>query len=152
MTISIICWERQKNLLPVSAGKLSPITVLFIYCSEDNVKEVMKMPKTSDLKMKDVINVLDGKRLGTVTDIELNAETGELLAIVIPQKRGGFHFCGRSEDVIIPWSHITKIGDCILVETPLCTAMLASKETPAQKDSPPLVLEHPLQPEFPEGE
>ena len=107
------------------------------------------MHKTSDFKMKDVVNVLDGKRLGAVTDIELDVETGRLTAIVVPQKRGGLCFWGRNEDIIIPWSQITKIGDCILVETPANTALPASKTTPEQKEIPPLAAKAELPQELP---
>ena len=75
------------------------------------------MLKTSDLKLKEIINVLDGKRLGTITDIEIDVESGRLTAIVVP---GGGRFLGmfgRSEDIVIPWEKINKIGlDVILVE------------------------------------
>ena len=75
------------------------------------------MIKTSDLKLKEVVNVLDGKRLGNITDIEIDIETGQLTAIVVPGFARFMGLFGRSEDVVIPWDKITKIGlDVILVE------------------------------------
>ena len=75
------------------------------------------MLKTSDLKLKEVINVVDGKRLGNITDIEIDVETGRLTAIVVPGLGKFFGFFGRNEDVVIPWDKINKIGmDVILVE------------------------------------
>lgn len=75
------------------------------------------MLKTSDLKLKEVINVVDGKRLGAITDIEIDIETGRLTAIVVPGQGRFLGFFGRNEDVIIPWDKINKIGmDVILVE------------------------------------
>ena len=49
------------------------------------------MLKTSDLKLKEVVNVLDGKRLGGITDIEIDIETGRKLtrSITIRQGNGG---------------------------------------------------------------
>lgn len=79
------------------------------------------MLKTSDLKMKEVVNVLDGKRLGTITDIELDIESGRLTAIVVPGPGRFLGLFGRNEDIVIPWDKISKIGvDCILVESPAC--------------------------------
>ncbi|MEG6585955.1 YlmC/YmxH family sporulation protein [Dendrosporobacter sp. 1207_IL3150] len=76
------------------------------------------MLKTSDLKMKEVINIIDGKRLGTITDIEIDVETGRLTAIVVPGVGKFLGFFGRNEDVVIPWEKINKIGsDVILVES-----------------------------------
>lgn len=75
------------------------------------------MLKTSDLKLKEVINILDGKRLGAITDIEIDIETGRLTAIVVPGPGKFLGLFGRNEDVVIPWDKINKIGmDVILVE------------------------------------
>ncbi len=74
------------------------------------------MLKTSDLKLKEVINVMDGKRLGTITDIEIDVDTGKLTAIVVPGAGKFMGLFGRSEDVVIGWDKINKIGfDVILV-------------------------------------
>lgn len=72
----------------------------------------------SDLKLKEVINVIDGKRLGAITDIEIDIENGNLTAIVVPGNGRFLGLFGRNEDVVIPWEKINKIGlDVILVET-----------------------------------
>lgn len=76
------------------------------------------MLKSSDLKMKEVINVIDGKRMGNITDIEIDVESGRLTAIVVPGLGRFLGIFGRNEDVVIPWDKINKIGmDVILVET-----------------------------------
>ena len=76
------------------------------------------MVKTSDLKVKEVIDINDGKRLGAITDIEIDIESGRLTAIVVPGPGKFLGFFGRNEDVVIPWDKINKIGaDVILVET-----------------------------------
>lgn len=76
------------------------------------------MLKTSDLKLKEVINVIDGKRMGNITDIEIDVESGRLTAIVVPGLGKFLGLFGRNEDVVIPWDKINKIGmDVILVET-----------------------------------
>ena len=76
------------------------------------------MMKTSDLRAKEVVNTIDGKRLGHIIDIEINVETGKLTAIVVPGNGRFFGFFGRNEEIVIPWDKINKIGlDVILVET-----------------------------------
>ena len=73
----------------------------------------------SDLKMKEVVNILDGKRLGTISDIEIDIDSGRLTAIVVPGPGRFLGLFGRNEDIVIPWDKINKIGvDCILVESP----------------------------------
>lgn len=77
------------------------------------------MLKTSDLKVKEVINVIDGRRLGNITDIEIDVETGRLTAIVVPGPGKFLGLFGRNDDIVIPWEKINKIGyDIILVEAP----------------------------------
>jgi len=76
------------------------------------------MLKTSDLKLKEVVNTIDGKRLGAITDIEIDVESGKLTSIVVPGNGRFLGLFGRNEDIIIPWEKISKIGfDVILVET-----------------------------------
>ena len=76
------------------------------------------MMKTSDLRAKEVVNTVDGKRLGHITDIEINVETGRLTAIVVPGSGRFLGIFGRNEEIVIPWDKINKIGlDVILVET-----------------------------------
>jgi len=76
------------------------------------------MLKTSDLKVKEVINIIDGKRLGAITDIEIDVESGKLTSIVVPGNGRFLGLFGRNEDIVIPWEKISKIGcDVILVET-----------------------------------
>jgi YlmC/YmxH family sporulation protein len=78
---------------------------------------VKNLLKTSDLKQKEVVNVLDGKRLGNITDIEIDIEKGTLTAIVVPGFTRFLGVFGQSEDIVIPWDKINKIGlDVILVE------------------------------------
>jgi len=81
----------------------------------DRMKRVTNY--TSDLKLKEVINVIDGKRLGGITDIEIDVASGRLTAIVVPGNGKFLGLFGRSEEVVIPWEKINKIGfDVILVE------------------------------------
>lgn len=66
----------------------------------------------SDLQNKDVINITDGKKVGSIIDINLDNE-GKVIEISL-QKRRFFFFAGGIFK--IKWSQIDKIGkDVILV-------------------------------------
>ncbi len=69
----------------------------------------------NELKTKEVINVSTGARLGFVTDVELDLDTGKLTAIVVPGAYKMMGFLGREEDIIIKWENIKKIGDDIII-------------------------------------
>lgn len=73
--------------------------------------------KISDLRMREVINIVDGKRLGEIKDIELDLEKGKIKSIILPGTGSFFSFFSRNEDIIVPWDRIKKLGtDVILVE------------------------------------
>jgi YlmC/YmxH family sporulation protein len=76
------------------------------------------LTKTSELREREVVNVLDGRRLGLASDLEIEAETGRIIAIVVPGPGKFLWLFGKSEDFVIPWEKIIKIGvDVILVES-----------------------------------
>ena len=77
------------------------------------------MIKTSELRQREVINIIDGKRLGFVADLDIDLDLGKIRAIIVPGANYFFSFFSRHDDYIIPWEHIRKIGqDVILVEPP----------------------------------
>jgi YlmC/YmxH family sporulation protein len=73
--------------------------------------------KISDFQSKDVINIVDGKKLGQVSDLELDLSQGRIDSIVVPHQAKFFGFFGGGTDVVIPWKNIVKIGlDVVLVK------------------------------------
>jgi YlmC/YmxH family sporulation protein len=80
------------------------------------VTGVIMMVKISEFQIKDVVNVVDGKKLGNIGDIDINLSTGKIDAIVIASSGRVFGFFGKEEEIVIPWKNILKIGqDVILV-------------------------------------
>lgn len=70
-----------------------------------------------ELKMKNVINVIDGKNLGHISDIVLEVCSAKVLGIVVPSPRKWYSIFKSCEDIFIPYHNICKIGeDCILIE------------------------------------
>ncbi|MDT8859109.1 YlmC/YmxH family sporulation protein [Alkalihalobacillus sp. MEB130] len=78
------------------------------------------MMKISELQVKDIVNMDNGKRLGHLTDLEINLKTGAIDALVINSSGKMMGLFGKeSEEVVIPWKNIIRIGsDVILVEVP----------------------------------
>ena len=72
----------------------------------------------SELKCKQVINVVDGKSLGRIIDIILDVKTCKILGLVVPNPNCGMWSLFKSgKDIFIPFNRICKIGvDVILVE------------------------------------
>ncbi len=73
--------------------------------------------KGLDFKHKEVINIIDGKRLGFVQDVTADFETGTIKEIIVPGNTKFFNLFSSKEELIIPWKAIKTIGeDIILVE------------------------------------
>jgi len=73
--------------------------------------------RTVDLKQKEVVNISDGRRLGFVSDVEIDLDNGRIDALVIPGSGRLFGLMGKDNEFIIPWEKIKKIGeDIILVD------------------------------------
>ncbi len=75
------------------------------------------MTRYCKLRQKEVVNIVDGARLGFICDLVLDVCTGKICAIVVPgPSKFSFFFRGE-RDQVIPWKNIRKIGDdVILVE------------------------------------
>jgi len=72
--------------------------------------------RLSDLQSKDIVSVRDGKRLGRIIDVEID-ESGNILYLIIEQRKAIRSFVGGSIDATIKFSQIQKIGeDVILVD------------------------------------
>jgi len=76
--------------------------------------------RVSELRVLDVVNIEDGRRLGPIIDLDLDMEKGIVKGIVImmTSRTKGFFSSGRNDDIFIPWGKIIKIGvDVILVDS-----------------------------------
>ncbi len=71
--------------------------------------------KGLDFKHKEVINIIDGKRLGFVQDVNANLETGTITSIIVPGSTRLVSFFSSSNDIVIPWENIKCIGDDIIL-------------------------------------
>ena len=70
-----------------------------------------------ELKGKEVINIVDGKRLGKIIDIVFDTNCGRVLGIVVPSYNKSWNIFKSSDDIFIPWGSICKFGDdAILVQ------------------------------------
>ncbi len=82
----------------------------------------MEIPKVTctltELRKLEVINLCNGKRLGTICDVEMNLFQGAITALLLP-KPFDLKTVFQPEDdkwILIPWHKIERIGsDTILV-------------------------------------
>lgn len=84
--------------------------------------------RVSELRYKELINVTDGSRYGWVGDAEVDLETGQVRALVVPGRLRLFGLLGRGEDTVVPWEAVRRIGpDIILAEGPAGRALRSGR-------------------------
>lgn len=76
----------------------------------------MSIARLTDLIGKDIVNIQNGSRLGTVADSDLiiHAETGDIESIILPSKSGFFNILDKT-NFTIPWSAVRKIGAEVII-------------------------------------
>ncbi len=69
----------------------------------------------SELAEKEMVNVFDGRRLGVLGnyDLLMDEQTGRIISLV--QERRPFFGGKGSEELVIPWSAIKRIGDDVVI-------------------------------------
>ena len=74
--------------------------------------------RVTELNCKEVICVADGRRLGFISDVEIEIPSGNVLSIIVPGPCRILGMLGRRDDYVIPWNCIKRIGpDIVLVDT-----------------------------------
>ena len=70
--------------------------------------------RLSDLQHKEIVNIVDGKRVGIIIDVIVD-EKGNITSLVLEDRRGRKF---SREEYNIMWNQIVKIGDdIILIDT-----------------------------------
>ena len=73
--------------------------------------------KFTELQCKEVICIGSGRRLGYITDVQVEVPEGCVRAVVVPGPCRFFGLFGRQDDFVIPWQCICRIGpDIVLVD------------------------------------
>lgn len=76
--------------------------------------------RLSDLQNKDIVNVVDGKNIGSIIDVKIDEASGNIVSFIIEPNKHFFSFFNKCADTEIKWQNITKIGeDVILVKLTL---------------------------------
>ncbi len=69
----------------------------------------------TDLRAKDVVDVHTGDRIGTVFDVLIDTCTGCVVALLVLEGKGFWSFCGKGNEIKVPWCDIQVIGDDIIL-------------------------------------
>ena len=72
--------------------------------------------RLSDLQHKDVVNMLDGKKIGNIIDVSIDND-GRMSWLIVEKNRFLISMFTNKNEIEIAWKQIEKIGeDVILVK------------------------------------
>lgn len=73
--------------------------------------------RLGELIGKEIINIFDGMRLGTIanSDLVIDPETGEIEAIILPKRQGFLNFWMEHGEMVVPWETVKKIGNEVII-------------------------------------
>lgn len=67
----------------------------------------------SDLQNKDLINIIDGKKIGNIIDARFNIATGYIEKLIIEPSKNFFSI--KSSSIELNYGDITKIGEDVIL-------------------------------------
>lgn len=72
--------------------------------------------RLSDLQGKDIVDLIDGKKIGSIIDVNINSD-GKMEGIIVEKTKFLVSMFTNKDEVEIKWNQIEKIGeDVILVK------------------------------------
>ena len=69
----------------------------------------------SEIQDKDVVNLVDGKKIGNIIDVRISREFGSIISIVVETGKGNFNIFNSKEQVEITWKQIERIGEDVIL-------------------------------------
>ena len=73
----------------------------------------------NELRCKEVVNMIDGRRLGHIVDMVIDLSSARVLGFVLPGQKSGWNIFKSSEQLFVPYGCVVRIGeDTILIELP----------------------------------
>ncbi|NLX02462.1 MAG: YlmC/YmxH family sporulation protein [Syntrophomonadaceae bacterium] len=73
--------------------------------------------RLNELVGKEIVNIYDGMRMGTVgeSDMLVDQESGDIISIILPNRGNAFNFWADRQKLVIPWEAVKKVGREVIV-------------------------------------
>jgi YlmC/YmxH family sporulation protein len=73
--------------------------------------------RLNELIGKEIVNIYDGMRMGTVgdSDMVIDEESGQIVSIILPNRGNALNFWTDRQKLVIPWDAVKKIGREVIV-------------------------------------
>lgn len=70
--------------------------------------------RLSDLQNKTIINLLDGKDVGNIIDLEIS-EDGNAIGLIVEKHKFIISSFTNKKEIVIKWEQIEKIGEDVIL-------------------------------------
>lgn len=70
--------------------------------------------RLSELQHKDVVNVLDGKKIGNIIDVSINND-GNMSGLIVEKTKFFISMFTNRNEIEISWKQIEKIGEDVIL-------------------------------------
>lgn len=70
--------------------------------------------RLSDLQSKDIVNIEDGKVVGSIVDVAIDQD-GTMQALIVQKSKFFANFFSGGSEVEIKWKQIKKIGEDVIL-------------------------------------
>ena len=70
--------------------------------------------RLSELQNKDVVNIIDGKKIGNIIDISID-NTGKTTGLIVEKYKFLVSMFTNSREIEIRWNQIEKIGEDVIL-------------------------------------
>jgi len=70
--------------------------------------------RLSDLQNKDIVNIIDGRKIGNIIDININIQ-GKLEGLVVEKSKFLISMFSNKDELEVKWEQIEKIGEDVIL-------------------------------------
>lgn len=73
--------------------------------------------RLNELVGKEMVNIFDGMRMGTVgdSDMLIDEESGHIISIILPNRGNALTFWADRQKLVVPWEAVKKVGREVIV-------------------------------------
>lgn len=73
--------------------------------------------KISELQRKDIVNLNNGKKIGRIVDVEIDANNGSMISLIVEKGKYFKNLFNSDSEVLVKFNQIKKMGeDVILID------------------------------------
>ncbi|MEG6615705.1 YlmC/YmxH family sporulation protein [Peptococcaceae bacterium 1198_IL3148] len=73
--------------------------------------------RLSDLVGKEIVNIVNGSRLGIIgdSDLSIDVDSGQIKHIILPRRANMLNFWVDRQSMVIPWDLVRKVGEEVII-------------------------------------